>query len=176
MFIRLFALFVIVPLVELYLLLRLSEATSWGTTLAIVIVTGFIGSVLARREGVMAWRRFGAAMAEGRMPSKEIQDGLMIVFAAALLLTPGLITDFVGFSLLVPMGRNFFRRLVLARYGGSFHVQVNGQTVQGSATHAQHRGPVVPGDGGPDHAASETPLNRQPRVDTIDAAAVKHRT
>ncbi len=126
MFIRLLALFIIVPLVELYLLLRLADVTSPMTTFLIVIVTGVIGSMLARREGVMAWYRFRSAVAEGRVPSTELQDGLMIVFAAALLLTPGLLTDALGFTLLVPVGRSLMRRFVLSRYIGRFSVQVGG--------------------------------------------------
>jgi len=58
------------------------------------------------------------------MPSREIQDGLMIVFAAALLLTPGLLTDAIGFTLLLPAGRELIRRTILKRYIGRFNVQV----------------------------------------------------
>ncbi|MEM9646075.1 MAG: FxsA family protein [Planctomycetota bacterium] len=125
MFLRLLAAFILVPLVELYLLLQLAEATSALATISLVIVTGFIGSVLAKREGLSALARFQNAIAEGRMPGREIQDGLMIVFAAALLLTPGLITDLVGFTLLVPAGREFVRRILVARFQGRFHVQVH---------------------------------------------------
>ena len=138
MLIRLFAAFVIVPLIELYLLLQLAGATSVLTTIAIVVVTGIIGSYLARREGVMAWLRFRNALAEGRMPSHEIQDGLMIVFAAALLLTPGLLTDALGFTLLIPPGRELIRRFVLSRYISGMHVQVH-TTGQASGQPAQGR-------------------------------------
>ena len=88
MLLRLLVAFIVVPLVELYLLLQLAELTSAMTTFLVVIVTGVIGSYLARREGAMAGHRFRTALAEGRAPSREIQDGLMIVFAAALLLIP----------------------------------------------------------------------------------------
>lgn len=124
MLMRLLVLFIGVPLIELYLLLQLAEATSLGMTLATVIVTGVIGSMLAKREGVMAWRRFRAALEQSRMPSREIQDGLMIVFAAALLLTPGLITDAVGFTMLIPAGRSFIRKHVLSRFVGNINVKV----------------------------------------------------
>ncbi len=131
MFIRLLAAFIVVPLVELYLLLQLAQVTSAMTTFLVVIVTGVIGSMLARREGVMAWRRFRLALAEGRAPSRELQDGLMIVFAAALLLTPGLLTDTMGFLLLIPAGRECMRRLVLAKYLSRFKLQVDlGQSAE----------------------------------------------
>ncbi|TWU43777.1 phage T7 F exclusion suppressor FxsA [Novipirellula aureliae] len=116
MFFRLLAAFILIPLVELALLLRLADATNVFTTLLVVIGTGILGSILARREGAMAWHRFRSALASGRIPSREIQDGLMVVFAAALLLTPGLLTDAVGFLMLIPAGRNWIRCHVLSRY------------------------------------------------------------
>lgn len=124
MFLRLLAAFIIVPLVELFLLLKLASWTSPGATFLLVLVTGIIGSALAKREGVLAWRKFHLAMAEGRVPGREIQDGVMIVLAAAFLLTPGLITDTVGFILLVPPGRAFVRKFVIGRYLNrmNFHV------------------------------------------------------
>lgn len=124
MILRLLAAFIIVPLVELFLLLQLAQLTSVSTTLAIVIITGIIGTFLARREGINAWFRFRSALDEGRVPSREIQDGLMIVFAAALLLTPGLLTDALGFALLIPASRNLIRRYLLARMVSGFNVTV----------------------------------------------------
>ena len=135
MFLRLLTAFILVPLVELYLLLQLAHATSVGTTLMIVIVTGVIGTMLARREGVSTWFRFQQALAQGRMPSREIQDGFMIVFAAALLLTPGLLTDAFGFALLVPFTRDLIRRFVLGRFLSNLKVTVvNGQSPDQSST------------------------------------------
>ncbi|MEM0926689.1 MAG: FxsA family protein, partial [Planctomycetota bacterium] len=81
---------------------------------ALVLVTGVIGSWLAKREGMIAWQRFHSVASQGKIPSREIQDGLMIVFAGALLLTPGLITDAVGFWLLLPFGRQLVRKYFLA--------------------------------------------------------------
>ncbi|MGB7344378.1 MAG: FxsA family protein [Pirellulaceae bacterium] len=130
MFLWLLAAFIAVPLIELYLLFHVAQATSFGATLLIVIGTGILGSWLARREGAMAWYRFQEALSQGRAPSKEIQDGLMIVFAAALLLTPGLLTDAVGFTLLIPPGRALIRRFVLSRFVKGFTVQVGGASFQ----------------------------------------------
>ena len=141
MFIRLLAAFIIIPLVELALLLQLARYTSVGTTILVVIVTGVIGSMLARREGVMAWFRFRSALEENRMPSREIQDGLMIVFAAALLLTPGLLTDALGFTLLLPAGRELIRRFVLSRYFQKVNIQVlRPQGFEGEPLHREERG------------------------------------
>ena len=132
MFLKLLILFVCVPLIELYLLFQLAGVMGAGSTLLLVIVTGIIGSALAKREGIVAWHRFHAALGEGRMPSREIQDGLMIIFAAALLLTPGMITDAVGFLLLIPIGRDVVRRWVLPHLfrGFTTTVQIQSTTFQ----------------------------------------------
>lgn len=114
MFLRLLLAFVLIPLIELYLLLRIADHTGILATVGLVIATGVAGSYLAKREGARAWRRFREATAQGGLPSEEIQDGLMIVFAAALMLTPGLLTDATGFVLLIPAGRRWVRRFVMA--------------------------------------------------------------
>ena len=126
MFQRLLAAFILVPLIELMLLIQVAKHTSFLTTIMLVIITGIIGSWLARREGTMTWFRFQSALSEGRVPSSEIQDGLMIVFAAALLLTPGLLTDAIGFTLLVPQGRELVRKTLLRRYMEKFQMRFYG--------------------------------------------------
>jgi len=123
MLFRLLLLFVAVPLVELYLLLRLADITSVGTTILVVVVTGIVGSLLAKQQGWVAWLRFREALLERRIPSAEIADGLMVVFAAALLLTPGLLTDLVGFLLLVPPSRRWIRNRILNRIGQNIRVE-----------------------------------------------------
>ena len=161
MFARLLAAFIIVPLVELALLLQLARHTSVFATIMLVIATGILGSILARREGLMAWFRFTSALAGGRVPSREIQDGLMIVFAAALLLTPGLLTDALGFTLLLPTGRDIVRRTLLRRLMQGFNVQVHS-----NSTFSQEAD------------FSEEPLHRTPRDSayTIDAESVQRKS
>jgi len=122
MLLRLFLLFAIVPPLELYLLLRLASIAGIGTTILIVVSTAVIGSMLARQQGMRAWWRFREALAHGRMPSNEIADGLMVIFAAALLLTPGLVTDTLGFLLLIPFTRNFIRRGLVSRISNNLSV------------------------------------------------------
>jgi UPF0716 protein FxsA len=122
MLLRLFLLFAIVPPLELYLLLRLASIAGIGTTVLIVISTAIVGSMLARYQGMMAWWRFRDALAHGRIPSTEIADGLMVIFAAALLLTPGLVTDAVGFTLLIPWSRGLVRGWLVARIAKNMSV------------------------------------------------------
>ncbi len=117
---RLLILFLVVPLVELYLLLRFADATSIPTTIALVVLTGVSGSVLAARQGTAALRNFQLAISERRVPGLEAVDGILIAFAAALLLTPGLLTDSLGIALLVPWSRTRIRQWLVRRYAGRF--------------------------------------------------------
>ena len=146
MLLRLLILFVTVPLLELYLLLKLASVTGAGATFMLVIVTGVIGSWLAKREGLIAWQKFHAALADGRMPSREIQDGLMIVFAAALLLTPGLLTDIFGFIMLIPIGRDLMRKLVLSKlFRGFGSVQIHTTSFESNRMHSFDEANTVEG-------------------------------
>lgn len=104
--------FVLVPLIELALLNELLQRTSLPTTILVVLVTGVVGVTLTRRQGLRAWRAIHAQLAQGKSPSREIMDGVMILLAGAFLITPGLLTDCVGFSLLIPPVRTLLGRLV----------------------------------------------------------------
>lgn len=115
MFFRLFLLFTIVPLVELYLLIVLGRHLGPLPTVALVLLTGALGAALARSQGLATLARVRTEMAEGGLPADALVDGLMILIAGAVLLTPGLLTDLLGFFLLVPYGRNLIRRAVKER-------------------------------------------------------------
>ena len=113
MFARLAVLFIVVPLVELYLLFQLTDWTgSPAATIGLVLFTGVLGAWLAKQQGLSTLRKIQTAMAEGRIPGRELVDGAMILVAGALLLTPGILTDIFGFSLLVPPCRALYRRLL----------------------------------------------------------------
>lgn len=126
MLLRIFLAFTIIPLIELYLLFKVAQATSASLTILLVVVTGLIGSILAKSQGLRAWWRFREAVGQGRLPAREIQEGLLIAFAAALLLTPGLLTDGLGFALLIPPSRELIRRAMARRMKGN--VQVHWQS------------------------------------------------
>ncbi|HEX2255047.1 MAG TPA: FxsA family protein [Thermoanaerobaculia bacterium] len=106
MFARLALLFVLVPLAELALLVWIGRHVGLVPTVALVVATGILGATLARWQGMVAWRRFRAATDAGRLPHREILDGLLVLVAGAVLLTPGLLTDVAGFLLLVPSVRH----------------------------------------------------------------------
>lgn len=105
MFLRLAVLFVAVPMVELSLLLWIGRHVGVLPTIALIFTTGVLGAALARSQGLRTWRRFQLAVHAGRTPHRELVDGLLILVAGAVLLTPGLLTDLAGFVLLVPPAR-----------------------------------------------------------------------
>ncbi|MEO8495828.1 MAG: FxsA family protein [Planctomycetota bacterium] len=123
MFFYLLLLFMVVPFVELAILLKLAEMTSWWHTLLLVIVTGVVGSWLARSQGIRTYRKIRESLAAGQMPTDSLIDAAMIFVAGALLLTPGILTDLLGFSLLFPPTRLLYRRWLVKRFKGSFTIK-----------------------------------------------------
>lgn len=107
--------FVAVPLVELVLLVFLQDRIGLGVTIGVVLVTGVIGAWLVRHQGTRTWQSARSQFEMGRLPNRELAHGAMILFGGALLLTPGFLTDLVGFSLMVPPIREIVRRTVTKR-------------------------------------------------------------
>ena len=105
MFYYLLFLFTVVPLFELYLLVRVGQYVGAFNTVAIVIFTGIFGAFLAKMEGLRVLYSVQKDLQEGRMPTAQILDGLLILIGAVLLITPGLLTDVVGFILVIPSTR-----------------------------------------------------------------------
>ncbi len=123
MFFYLLLLFIVVPFVELALLLKLADLTSWIHALMLVIVTGVLGTWLARSQGVRCYRRIQQSLSAGQMPTDSLLDAAMIFVAGALLLTPGMLTDLLGFSLLVPFTRQLYRSWLVNRFKARFTMQ-----------------------------------------------------
>jgi UPF0716 protein FxsA len=111
-------LFIAVPLLELYVILQVGEAIGVLPTIAILLADSILGGVLMRNQGRVAWRRFTAAMSEGRIPAREAIDGALVIFGGALLLTPGFVTDVFGLLFLLPFTRPLVRRLLVRRFAG----------------------------------------------------------
>ena len=106
MLLKLFLAFTIIPVVEIYLLIQIGSAFGVFTSIALVVFTGFLGAYLARIQGLQTLFRIQESLREGRMPSGELLDALLIGIAGLVLLTPGFLTDTVGFVLLIPSTRN----------------------------------------------------------------------
>ncbi|HEX9969497.1 MAG TPA: FxsA family protein [Acidimicrobiales bacterium] len=102
-------LFLVVPFAELYVLLQVGQWIGVGETIALLVVVSVVGAWLVKREGLGVLRRAQARLQEGTMPGRELVDGVLILFAGALLLTPGFLTDVVGVLLLLPPVRAMLR-------------------------------------------------------------------
>jgi UPF0716 protein FxsA len=111
----LIVLFIVVPLAELYVIIKVGEAIGVAPTLALLLADSVLGAMLLRHQGRAVWRRFNEALGAGRMPHREVMDGVLVIFGGAFLLTPGFLTDIVGVVLLVPPTRSLVRRLLVRR-------------------------------------------------------------
>lgn len=110
MLLRLLILFTVAPLVELWLLVEIGQRIGFLATVAIVLTTGVIGAALARWQGLLCLRNAARQLHAGQLPADALLDGLGILLAAVLLVTPGILTDAVGFCLLIPPLRRIARR------------------------------------------------------------------
>jgi UPF0716 protein FxsA len=97
--------FVVIPLVELYLLLWVGSLIGFWPTVGITVVTGLLGGTLAKREGIRVYRQWRSALDEMRAPETGIVEGMLVLLGGALLITPGVLTDITGLLLLVPLTR-----------------------------------------------------------------------
>lgn len=118
----LLVLFIVVPIVELYVIIQVGQAIGVLPTLALLLADAVLGSLLLRHQGRGAWRRFNEALAQRRFPAREVADGVMIAVGGTLLLTPGFVTDIVGLLLLIPPTRAIVRRLLRSYIGRRFVV------------------------------------------------------
>jgi UPF0716 protein FxsA len=116
---RLALLFVIVPVIELVLLIQLGQFVGLVPTLALVIFTGVAGAALARAEGLRVFFSFQEELAGGRLPGQALLDGISVLIGGAFLLTPGVLTDVAGFSLILPPTRRWIQKRVRARLENS---------------------------------------------------------
>ena len=126
----LLAMFIVVPIAELYVIFKVGDLIGILPTLAILVADSLLGSMLLRSQGRAVWRRFNETMRAGQIPHRELVDGVLVIFGGAFLLTPGFLTDVVGVVLLVPPTRALVRRWLARRLGRRVAVGV----VDGTAT------------------------------------------
>ena len=121
--------FLVVPIIELYLFVQVADAIGFGSTLFWIVAVSIIGAWLVKREGMGALRRANQRVAQGEVPTDELVNGILILFAGALMLTPGFLTDATGLLLLFPPTRALVRGslkgrftsgpIVIGRFGGT---------------------------------------------------------
>jgi len=142
---RLLVLFIVVPAVELAILVEIGSRIGILPTLGIIILTGTIGASLARWQGLQVLRKVQAELAAGRLPAGTLADGLIILIAGALLITPGILTDAAGFLLLVPAYRGFMKRAIWRRFEEAVrqqkvHVYVDADFTSGAPSEGRSPG------------------------------------
>ncbi|ATC95988.1 FxsA family protein [Pseudoalteromonas tunicata] len=123
MFKALFVLFIIVPIIEIALLIQVSDVIGGWSTIALVILTAFIGAKLVKQQGISALQNAQLQMAQGQMPTNELLAGVCIIIAGVLLLTPGIMTDIFGLLLLVPA----VRAKLASQLGKNAHMKMGSQ-------------------------------------------------
>ena len=150
---RLFILFITIPVLELCLFFMVGQRIGFPMTLIIIIATAFLGAYLTKSQGLKAFARYRESLEQGRVPHDAIIDSLLILVAGALLITPGFLTDSIGFTLLVPACRMFVRELIEKSIRKKF-------AVVGQAVGAPVRG-------------NEATKRQAPQVITIEAEVVE---
>ena len=167
-FLFLLALFVVVPILEIYVIIQVGQAIGALWTIVLLVADSILGTLLMKSQGRAAWRRFQAALAEGRMPAREVLDGVLVIFGGAFLITPGFLTDILGFLLLIPPTRALFRRSLQSR------LERRAVPIAGRAASAGFRGRSRPADYDVDGTATDhemppagelppPPTSRRPR-------------
>lgn len=123
MFAKLFLLFAILPIIEIALLINVGESIGGWNTVAIVIVTAFIGAYLVREQGFQTMLQARHKMQHGQAPGQEMAEGLLLLVAGVLLVTPGFITDVIGFLFALPMTRPLLAKAMMRQFGAHVSVQ-----------------------------------------------------
>lgn len=112
---RLLLLFIVVPAVELILLIQMGRWIGTIPTVGLIVLTGIVGAYLARQQGLQVLRRIQQQTSQGQLPGQALMDGAMILVAGAVLMTPGVLTDALGFLLLIPQSRALLRTFASAQ-------------------------------------------------------------
>ncbi|MEM9200593.1 MAG: FxsA family protein [Actinomycetota bacterium] len=134
--------FVIVPIIEIWVLIQVGAVIGGWPTISLMILVSAVGAFLVRREGFGLIMRIQQRLASGELPTKELVDGLLVAMAGALMLTPGFVTDAIGLLCLVPPSRALIRTALIARYRDRISVAGPGGMAGGF-------GPGFGGPGGP---------------------------
>ena len=173
--------FIVVPLVEIYVIIQIGQVIGAWWTILLLIADSIVGSWLVKREGRRAWRALQTALEQGRMPARELADGVLILVGGTLMLTPGFVTDAVGILCLLPvtrpLGRRVLASMISRRVGGVAFKDGSGPDGAGTGYGApgfrphpgdagrtqQRPGPVTPDNGVVQGEVVDEPPRERPR-------------
>ncbi len=116
MLLKLFLAFTIIPFIEIYLLIKIGSYLGAFNTVMIVILTAFLGALLARHQGLQTMVKVRESLERGEMPAEELLDALLILLSGIVLLTPGFLTDLAGLMILIPITRLMFKRWLRKKF------------------------------------------------------------
>ncbi|MFA5167285.1 MAG: FxsA family protein [Candidatus Omnitrophota bacterium] len=126
MFGKLLVIFITVPLLEVLILIKMGEVFGFWPTVMLVVVTGFLGALLARIEGFRTWLNIQQELREGQLPAEKMIDALLLFAAGLFLITPGVLTDILGFLLLIPATRHYFKQWLRNKFDDLLRSSQNG--------------------------------------------------
>jgi len=146
-------LFLVVPILEIYLLLEVGALIGAFPTIILVVLTAVIGAGLLRQQGISTLARLQQNMSQGKLPAQEILEGVLLAVGGALLMTPGFVTDTMGFLCLLPFSRKFIAQAIMKRSADKMKAGVNAQmggftysSYHSSQTDSPHDPNVVEGE------------------------------
>ncbi len=137
----LFLVFVVMPVLEIYVLIQVGQAIGPWWTILLLVLDGILGTWLMKREGRKAWNALRTRLETGAMPARELADGALIVLGGALLLSPGFVSDALGLLLILPVTRPLFRGLLTTYAVG----RATQRTTRSTGTHGNRPGPGAEG-------------------------------
>jgi UPF0716 protein FxsA len=148
MFVVLFLLFVVAPLVELYVIVQIAHLIGLLPALGLLVVLSLFGAWLVKREGLAVLQRLRSSLAAGEMPTKSLVDGGLIVAAGAMCIVPGFVSDSIGLLLLVPPVRSFMRNRLIARWSIPGASRITRHFGGGAVINVEYLGDVTPNSTG----------------------------
>lgn len=132
--------FILIPIIEIGVFIQVGDILGLGATLAVVFITAIIGVNLLKQQGIRAWQDIQTTTAQGKMPAIEMASAAQLLFAGGLLLTPGFVTDAIGFALMIPAVRYVIAKRLMNRWGA--HMTANtfdASYGEQSQSHFQHK-------------------------------------
>ncbi len=108
-------LFLIIPIVEIFILIKSGEVIGVFPTIILVVLTAIIGAALLRQQGLSTLARFQKNMSQGKLPAQELIEGILLAVGGALLMTPGFVTDTIGFLCLLPFSRKYMATTIIKK-------------------------------------------------------------
>ena len=164
--------FIAVPIAEIVIFIEAGDLIGLWATLAMVVLTAIIGTAMLRQQGMSALLRAEAALQRNELPMEEVVTGICLLVAGALLLTPGFLTDSIGFALLVPPFRHFLGALVFRHFVNSGRTSIwmaradtSGHSPNNSPSDTVGPGPVIDGDF---HEVNNSPSDKNHSTGSIE--------